>query len=839
MKRKVRTFSGSLSPEVTEREVKNRRLARKAATECMVLLQNKGVLPLQEKAKVCLYGNGAAHMIKGGTGSGDVNEREVVTILRGLLGAGLEVLNAKEVAASEEAYNAARLAWRDLIFDEMTKAEHGSGMGFFQIYANHPFHAPAGVDLDEGQICEADAVIYMISRVAGEGADRFDQAGDYYLTAEETADLKALAGLTDKVVVMINTGGQIDVKELTANPAVNAIIYMSQLGMETGNAVADLLTGKVNPSGRLTSTWAINYEDFPNAKTFSHNNGDVMNERYEEGIYVGYRYFDSFGVKTQYPFGYGLSYTDFEVKPLAVTADPKEICISVSVANTGSLAGKEVVQVYAACPQNNLKKEHKRLIGFAKTKTLAPGESQTVTITAIPKALASFDEKAGAWILSEGEYAIFAGKDAEHIELAGVLSAASSVVIEKVPHVLPLQEALTEIERPDQPADAFTAAWKAEASAKGMEAIAFAPEAEGYQVPQKGELDTIAEDIVSKLTDREMTLMLLGEITKGQDSVKDGQLVTTGIYVPGAAGETSGVLEEKYDVPAISMADGPAGLRLVRSYEVDRESGLIYGQGLMSALEGGLFANTKKHENADTYYMYATAIPVGTALAQTWNPALLEEVGAMVGGEMVEFGVAWWLAPGMNIHRNPLCGRNFEYYSEDPLLAGNMAAAMTKGVQSVSGVGTTIKHFAFNNQEDNRMGSNSIVSERAAREIYLKGFEIAIKDSQPMCIMTSYNLVNGVHAANNYDLCTELARKEWGFEGIIMTDWTTTWPGNGSIPHACALAGNDLIMPGCQYDVDEILAALESGELPREAARENVARMIKVLLQTIGMEQSE
>ena len=257
----------------------------------------------------------------------------------------------------------------------------------------------------------------------------------------------------------------------------------------------------------------------------------------------------------------------------------------------------------------------------------------------------------------------------------------------------------------------------------------------------------------------------------------------------------------------------------------------------MAALENGLFAMKHVHENADTYYMYATGIPIGTLLAQSFDPELLERVGAMVGGEMQEFGVAWWLAPGLNIHRNPLCGRNFEYYSEDPLVAGVMAAAITRGVQSVPGVGTTIKHYACNNQEDNRLGSNSVVSERALREIYLRGFEIAVKSSQPMCIMTSYNLINGLHTPNSRDLNTVVARGEWDFKGIIMTDWTTTTAG-GSSPHGCALAGNDLIMPGHGIDVEDIKAALASGDLPRETARECCARLFEVIFQTLGMEDA-
>lgn len=328
--------------------------------------------------------------------------------------------------------------------------------------------------------------------------------------------------------------------------------------------------------------------------------------------------------------------------------------------------------------------------------------------------------------------------------------------------------------------------------------------------------------------------MVIGEVAKGQGQA----LGSAGIMVPGAAGETSGCLEESYGVPGVPMADGPAGIRLMKSYEVDRTTGGINNQGIFGAVEGGIFADHTPHANTDIYYQYATAFPVGTLLAQTWDPALLEETGRAVAAEMEEFGVGWWLAPGMNIHRNPLCGRNFEYYSEDPLLSGCMAAAITRGVQSCNGVGTTIKHFACNNQEDNRMGCDSIVSERALREIYLRGFEIAVKAAQPMAIMTSYNLINGVHTANSRDLCTVAAREEWNFQGIIMTDWTTTMPRGGSSSWGCIAAGNDLIMPGGEGDRENIRKALKDGTLAEEDLKACVERMLTVIFQTNAYENS-
>ncbi len=358
-------------------------------------------------------------------------------------------------------------------------------------------------------------------------------------------------------------------------------------------------------------------------------------------------------------------------------------------------------------------------------------------------------------------------------------------------------------------ANAYIASLEEEAVKKHIHFIPYAPKKIVIQKARDMVLSE-ARKIAEKMSDKELTAMLMGEITKGQDNIIDNELVQTGIYVPGAAGETSCRFEEKYNIPAISMADGPAGLRLLTHYDVDNETGLIYGQGILDALEGGLLAREHARENVTTRYMYATAIPIGTMLAQTWNRELLIEIGEMIGEEMKHFGVTWWLAPGMNIQRNPLCGRNFEYFSEDPLVAGIMAAAITKGVQKHHGIGVTIKHFACNNVEENRMHCNSHVSERALREIYLRNFEIAVKTAQPMCIMSSYNMINGVPAANNRDLLTTAARDEWQFQGIVMSDWTATTAGCDEA-YKCAIAGNDLIMPGNELDAENIMEALATG----------------------------
>ena len=330
----------------------------------------------------------------------------------------------------------------------------------------------------------------------------------------------------------------------------------------------------------------------------------------------------------------------------------------------------------------------------------------------------------------------------------------------------------------------------------------------------------------------ELIPLLYGNITKGTST-----LGSAGVRVPGSAGESTEELEASHGVPSLIMADGPAGLRLRQSYQVDRASGRVYGVGVLGSLENGYLETPPQHDNADTYYQFCTAFPVGTALAQTWDTALMEEFGRAIAREMEEFGVDLWLAPGMNIQRNPLCGRNFEYYAEDPLLSGVLAAAVTRGVQHSGRCGVTVKHFACNNQEDNRMGVDVRISQRALREIYLRGFEIAVKTAAPAAIMSSYNRINGVYASNSRDLCTVLAREEWGFDGVIMSDWNTTVPADGSIPWQCAAAGNDIIMPGNPDDDASIRSAYAAGRLTEQDIRACAGRVIALAARLRGQEK--
>lgn len=908
------TRTGTTSEEISEREQRHRILAREAAEESIVLLKNDGVLPLPTGIPVALFGAGAGLTIKGGTGSGDVNVRHSVSIYDGFTLARVRVTSKDWIEDYEERYELARQAWKRQILDECGGTT--DGQLFFDTYTSHAFEMPEGRPIEDTDVQDAKTAVYVISRVAGEGSDRHLAKGDYYLTDHELEDIRVLATLVEKIVIVINAGAPIDLTVLEAMPEVKAILFMGQAGEEGGNACARILLGFVNPSAKLTATWAKRYMDYPGAMEFSDVRAQLDEDnaygaaetidrdallarsRYEEGIYVGYRYFDSFGVTPRYHFGHGLSYTSFVLTAEAPRAAADGLYIPVTVENTGNpYAGKEVVQVYAACPQpavisgeDGVKaaasgepaetltedagdggagvkasaqakveaKEYKRLVAFRKTRLLAPGEQETMTLHVDGRALASFrtdyDAAHGAWVIEAGRYAIFVGSSSEEsrLQLAGVVEVAEEKVLEIVPHICPVKDAdFHECAAPVESLRRKTQAWSdtwatmKQAAQQGKRIAGLCgklgwTQALGETVWVPGEepvfrnaqddLDRMAHAIASALEVKDLIPLLMGEF-----DMHASALGSAGQRVPGTAGETSRSLEELLHVPGISMADGPAGLRLSRSYLVERATGEKLSTGIEANFENGFFASEPAEpEKYERWYQFTTAWPVGTNLAQTWNEELLGAVGRATGIEMEEFHVAWWLAPGMNIQRNPLNGRNFEYYSEDPLLSGKMAAAITKGVQTLPGVGTTVKHFACNNQENNRMGVDAVVSERALREIYLRGFEIAIKESQPMCIMTSYNEINGVHSANNADLCTEIARREWHFQGVIMTDWATTLDFGGADAAGCVAAGNDLIMPGATSDLENIEQAYAEGRLSEADIRSCAERVLNIVLRTNG-----
>lgn len=500
--------------------------------------------------------------------------------------------------------------------------------------------------------------------------------------------------------------------------------------------------------------------------------------------------------------------------------------VTADVTNTGTkFSGKEVVQVYVSCPSGKLEKEYRRLAAFEKTKELQPGETQEISLVIPVYRLASYDETEPGWILEKGSYGIWVGNSLAQSVLAGEAEVDKSIVLVRTENICPLKEELAEIHA-DMGKNAAKYRNAVEKAGDSLKKVVLHSELlESVTVEYTDNKDIYsaeAREFADTLTTDQLVCLAAGDPGKAQG----GNLGAAGISVPGSAGETHHCAAEQ-GLASIVLADGPAGLRLMKYYHV--HEGKIVTMPFQFSLEGGLFCPDTENLPGERYYQYCTAIPVGTLLAQTWNLPLLQKIGHMIGTEMEEFGVTLWLAPGMNIHRNPLCGRNFEYYSEDPFLSGELAGAITEGVQSVPGCGTTIKHFACNNQEDNRMGSDSIVSERALREIYLKGFETAIRKSQPMSVMTSYNLINGVHAANNYDICTKAARNEWGFNGVIMTDWTTTENDETCTASGCMRAGNDLIMPGNQSDYDNLYKELAAGTLSEEDLKACVSRLVDVI----------
>ncbi|MDO5424244.1 MAG: glycoside hydrolase family 3 C-terminal domain-containing protein [Eubacteriales bacterium] len=811
------------SPEITEAEKAHMALARGLAGECPVLLENEGVLPLKEKGNIALYGAGARGTIKGGTGSGDVNTRMTVTVEQGLAEAGYTIVTTDWIERNANFYKQKKqeyLAWAA----QKAKEEN---IPDIVVALSYPFSEPGPVVIEESEIKadETDTAIYVISRNSGEGADRFCKEGDYLLFPEEKENLTILGQNYKKVVVVLNIGGVMDVTEIKAIPGIGAILLMTQLGNIGGYVLADVLSGDVTPSGKLTDTWAVDYKDYPSSEGFSHNDGNIDDEYYTEGIYVGYRYFDSFGVKAVYPFGYGKSYTDFALKVVSAEQKGAEIEVSVSVTNTGNeYSGKEVVQVYYSAPAGNLEKPYQELVAYAKTSLLAPGQEETLKISFAIADMASYCEKCASWVLEKGDYIVRVGNSSKDTVAAAKLVLEETVKTEELKNLFAKDAEFEEISCQAKAADEETAfTLKLDASAIPINKAVYQGKREEYHTDKTEKL-TVADIQAGRCTVEELVAQLtveeLADYCVGTLRSEEGSIVGNASYtVPGAAGDSSSLLKEERGIKNMILADGPAGLRLQPHFKTDKAGNLLPG-GEVFGDSFAPFDPNLKEEETDDYYQYCTAIPIGWALAQSWNTELLEKAGDMVGEEMELFHVDLWLAPAMNIHRNPLCGRNFEYYSEDPLVSGKTAAAITKGVQSHPGKGTTIKHFAVNSQEDNRYFANSHVSERALREIYLKGFEIAVKESQPLSIMTSYNLINGIHAANCYDLLQGAARDEWGFQGVVMTDWFTSQDVPGltgghkavypiSASTGCVYAGNDMQMPGCKKNVDDLVASVK------------------------------
>ena len=803
-------FSG----EMNERERRNLRIAYRAACEGMVLLKNEGALPLQNR-KLALYGAGAARTVKGGTGSGEVNERHSVSILEGLRDRGFQVTTESWLQDYEAEY-AGKLA----VF-EKERRQFYKRLGEKSLIDAMmvSFQLPPGRAVSEEDVRESDtdSCVYVLSRQAGEGGDRRLAAGDYCLSETELAGIRLCAERYARFVLAINCGSSLDLSFLEEIPGIDAVVYLCQLGTEGGHAFADLLSGAVTPSGKLTDTWAKRYTDIPFAMEYSYLGGNVKEAFYREGIYVGYRYFDSFGKEPRFPFGFGLSYTDFCITPGAVTAIGTEVSVPVTVRNTGDrLSGKEAVQLYVSAPNGRLHKEYKRLTAFAKTGLLAPGAEENLTLRFDARSLASFEERQARFVLEAGDYILRLGNSSRSAEAFAVLTLDREVIVSEHEHVCPLNRPMTEL-KAGKHAFGDVAALPHTA----LRAAAFETASYTYETPAICEEPRVREFV------KGLKLWEMADIVVGA-----GMFGKNRFDLPGSVGNTSSGYWDR-GLVNVALCDGPAGLRIQSRSAMDAKGRIRPLQMSISALE--LLPDFLKKpmlgdaEKDTPLYQYCTAFPVATALAQTWNEALVSEVGRAVYEEMKEFGCTFWLAPAMNIHRNPLCGRNFEYFSEDPLLTGRMAAAVTRGVQQEEGYYATIKHLACNNQEESRSTMSSNVGERALREIYLQGFAIAVRQGGAKAVMTSYNRLNGVYTANSYDLCTKVLRNEWGFDGVVMTDWFSTM--RGQADSALAMwAGNDLIMPGGKPFRGEILRGVQQGKISMADVARCCSNVVRAIL---------
>ena len=764
--------------------------AASAVSEGIVMLKNNnGALPLDMNETVSVFGRIQLHYYKSGTGSGGmVNVSKVTGILDGLLEAGVKV--------NEELLGIYR-KW-----DEENPFEQGSGWGA------EPWsqkEMPIDDEIVKNAASVSNRAIVIIGRTAGEEQDLRIEEGSYLLTETELDMLRKVRKHFDKVIVLLNVGGLMDLTDIE-DCAPDALLYVWQGGMTGGTGTADVLTGKVSPSGKLPDTAAKKVSDYPSDPYF----GNKIRELYTEDIFVGYRWFETFAKdKVLYPFGFGLSYTSFDIAMTNAENKENETIIEVKVTNTGSFKGKEVVQIYCEAPQGRLGKPARVLCGFEKTKELAPGESQSIRIIIDHRNIASYDDHSGSdtaycWILEKGEYTLCIGSDVRSCTGCFKFERGNDVVLEKCEQAL---APVTEFDRIKAvPTENGLNAVKEKAPLSLIDEkqrlLASIPEEIKYTGDKGLKLADVKNgkctmsEFIAQLSDHDLSCIIRGE---GMGSPR---------VTAGTASAFGGVSDElnAFGIPAGCCDDGPSGMRLD--------------------------CGTK-----------AFSLPNGTLIASTFNKELIEELFAYVGIEMVANKVDCLLGPGMNIHRHPLNGRNFEYFSEDPFLTGQMASAELRGLHS-AGVTGTIKHFCANNQETNRHTVDSVVSERALREIYLRGFEMAVKLGGAKTIMTTYGSLNGVWTAGNFDLNTTVLRDQWGFTGFSMTDWWANVNYRGEEPRRSnyvpmAKAQNDVYMVCSDSScVDEdIMKALADGELTRAELQRNAANVLGVLMDTHAMKR--
>lgn len=785
------------------------------AKECALFLKRDSRFPLERACKIAAFGNGVRHTVKGGTGSGEVNSRFSINVEQGLKDAGFEITTGKWLDAFDEVRDGNHKAFIRKVREEAKVLGVEPMMyGMGKVDPEPEYTLP----LDG----EGDACVYVLARNSGEGNDRKVEKGDVLLTDSEVRDILALNKKYEKFILVLNVGGPIDLSPVSE---VGNILLLSQLGVVTGTVLSDILLGKANPSGKLATTWA-KPQDYFGFKDF----GDPDNNSYTEGIYVGYRYFDSEQIKPMFPFGYGLSYTDFDIEPISVSNRKDDIYVTVKVTNKGAYSGKEVVQVYVSAPSGRLDKPYQNLAAFVKTKELKPGETEEISLSFRLSDISSYDEEAEAFMLEKGSYIVRVGDSSASTNVAGIIVLDETVTTLKTRNCLG-NPGFSDYVAKQHGTVIPEGVCEIRLSSSDFETLAVVYDKE-YPV----------DEIVSKLSDEELCYASVGAFDPDADS--NSVIGNASFAVAGAAGETTTLLKNK-GFKSLVMADGPAGLRLSREYYKDENGVHSIGTGLpesfvdymgeeqLTELRKMMDANVPA-EGTAVREQYATAIPIGTAIAQSFNCELAGTYGDIVGDEMERFGVQLWLAPALNIHRSILCGRNFEYYSEDPLVSGLMAAAITEGVQKHKGCGTTIKHYAANNAETNRYFNNSKVSERAMREIYLRGFGICVRKSKPAAVMTSYNLLNGVHTSENRGLIEDILRCEFGFDGIVMTDWVVEWVQNLGTEHRNATisevvkAGGDLFMPGNKNDFERLLNAVRDNSVSGEQVQQNVTRIYRM-----------
>lgn len=822
-------IKGGTSKEPTAYELQNRALARRAAAEGFVLLENDGTLPLREK-RIALYGAGARMTVKGGTGSGAVRERYSVSIAQGLEAAGFEITSTDWLDRFDKFYENTYEAYRKEQEEKVKGVRE-----FYKILGMiTPFAHPAGIPVTSEDIerSACETAIYVLARQAGEGNDRYDKKGDYRLDDIEKENLGFLSRSYKNLVVVLNAGGVVDVSFLD-EIHISALVYFVQGGEEGGNALADVLSGKVNFSGRLAASWAYRFEDIPSNTTYSYLGEDKYHQDYTEGIYMGYRYFDSFNIKPRYAFGYGLSYTKFEISGKTLKLEKGKIRLFATVKNIGMVSGREVVQLYVSVPFGT-GAEQKRLVAFLKTEEIKSGEKKEIVLEVPIREFACYDEEKAAWVLRSGSYVVRLGNSSDRTFPAAVLTLSEEAVLEQCANVCPLEKELHEIVPPV----------RSEEQLDGVPNYcmdSYVPETvvHLYETPEEGQ-----EPLIDTMTAEQLATLVVG----GGTSAKGLQ-----VEAMGASGTTTPKLYEELGIPNVVLSDGPAGLNLT-SQVVELPDGSSKAAKVPETLEAykrylfGFSGAMLLNQMADTtdgivHYQYTTAWPCSQLLAQTFDTELLEQIGDGVGTEMEAYGVTVWLAPGMNLHRNPLCGRTFEYYSEDPLISGKMAAAIVRGVQKHKGKGTSIKHFAANNCELERNQSSSNVTERALRELYLHGFEIAIKEAHPMTVMAAYNKINGVYCTNNADLLIKVLRCEWGFDGLVMSDWDAmkaerddcTMPVSGDVQKA-AKAQCDLIMPGRADQKEALLRGLETGAVELYDLKRSAARVLNLVRKNTVLE---